>query len=454
MRFSPPTEPVDLYQTVFDTDLLGRKPVSQRLSEIIDRIEDPLVIALDGPWGTGKSYFLQRWVGAHTLQNSGRAQTIYFDAFAHDYLSDPLVALVSAISARLDNDQPSALQQVKTAAAKFVKPLTRIGLAAATAGASTAFEAVGDAVLIAGKNEAENAVTDLWKDQSDRLAAMKQFREGLESLTVCPDSGVPIPIAFVVDELDRCRPDFALELLEIVKHFFAVPHVHFVLGVNLSSLENCVRVRYGTNINAGAYLQKFLSFTMNLPNYVDHYNRTTANSAFLKHAGKKMKIHNNFLDDIERQILLIQENRPISIRDIEKTLSSVALLPNACFERDFPASWRILLVSMAIARVVDNASFLKMRDSTMSGRDLRNFFAISDNVLNRMLPEGTRNRHYNHEKNTILRYWSIVCGECDWMSEEEQHEVVNALHGWGISEETATLPRKIAYDFLDGFSRA
>ena len=107
MRFLPPEEPIELYKSVFDDDLLGRKKVSQSLSNILDRIEDPLVVALDGRWGTGKSYFLKRWVGAHKMQNSGKALTIYFDAFAHDYLSDPLIALVGALSKRLPKSEKS-----------------------------------------------------------------------------------------------------------------------------------------------------------------------------------------------------------------------------------------------------------------------------------------------------------------------------------------------------------
>ena len=82
MRFLPPSDEVVLYETGFDNDFLGRRKFGEILSEVLERIEDPLVVALDGPWGTGKSYFLKRWVGAHTKQNSGSALILYFNAFA------------------------------------------------------------------------------------------------------------------------------------------------------------------------------------------------------------------------------------------------------------------------------------------------------------------------------------------------------------------------------------
>ena len=78
-------------------DLLNRKPFGQKLTELVDRFEQPVVIALDGGWGSGKSHFLKLWTGAHARELAGKAEVIYFDAFEHDYLDDPLVSLVSRL---------------------------------------------------------------------------------------------------------------------------------------------------------------------------------------------------------------------------------------------------------------------------------------------------------------------------------------------------------------------
>jgi ABC-type sulfate/molybdate transport systems ATPase subunit len=71
--------------------------VGRRLSDLVQSIEEPLVIALDGDWGSGKSHFLRLWTGAHRKENDGRARVICCDAFEQDYLDDPLVGLVGAI---------------------------------------------------------------------------------------------------------------------------------------------------------------------------------------------------------------------------------------------------------------------------------------------------------------------------------------------------------------------
>ena len=78
MKIFPPEEHIKLYEEGFgEDDLLHRKNVGKALSSLVDRIDDPLVIALNGNWGTGKTHFLKRWVGAHSLENGSSGTTVY-----------------------------------------------------------------------------------------------------------------------------------------------------------------------------------------------------------------------------------------------------------------------------------------------------------------------------------------------------------------------------------------
>src|SRR6185437_6425840 len=101
----------------------------------------------------------------------------------------------------------------------------------------------------------------------------KRFREALnglaEELASLPDDAngggeTQKPLVFVIDELDRCRPPFALELLEKIKHFFSVPRVVFVLVSSLSQLEAAARFAYG-DIDALTYLEKFFHLRLLFP---------------------------------------------------------------------------------------------------------------------------------------------------------------------------------------------
>ncbi|MBD8650993.1 hypothetical protein IFT66_07865 [Rhizobium sp. CFBP 13726] len=230
----------------------------------MEKVDDPVVLAVEGAWGSGKSYFLKRWVGAHTIENGGRATTVYFDAFANDFIEDPLIGLTGSIGERL----PSAKQRVswkkaRNVVVKVARPLLRIGAALATAGATELTGPAIDAAIEAGGKQAEEAVEAFWRREDGRRAAMQQFRDALAEIT--KDGSVLI---IVVDELDRCRPDYALATLEVIKHFFAVERVHFVLGVNMHALEQIVRVRYGAGINAPDYIKRFISMSIQLPMFV------------------------------------------------------------------------------------------------------------------------------------------------------------------------------------------
>jgi len=287
-RLTPKEPEFKLYKTGFDGDLLDRAASGVALSGLVERIEDPMVIALDGGWGTGKSWFLKRWVGYHRNEHKGTARTVYFDAFAHDYLDDPLVALMGALLEVLaeDGDQTEAERNtLKDAVWKYGPAALQFSTKVAGALFKNYVGDLGDDLTDVGVDGVGTAAA-FWKHEETRRGAMEQFGAALQALTL-PDgeAGEARKLVIVADELDRCRPDYALSLLEVIKHFFAVDNVHFVLGVNLRELENMVKVRYGTQEGAALYLQKFVTLTMELPNGASSaLNSQAINALFDKRA--------------------------------------------------------------------------------------------------------------------------------------------------------------------------
>lgn len=234
-------------------DLLGRKDAAHRLSDLADRV----VIALDGSWGSGKSHFLKLWVGEHR-HNGGKARLIYFDAFAHDFLDDPLVSLVLALEAETvakSGPVRSGVNKLVRAAGRLALPVVRVGAAVASAGVS---EGVAG-VIGAAAQEADDVTEAPFAGQRSRIAAMAGFRRALADLAG------ETPLVFIIDELDRYRPDHALALLEIVKHFLGVPRVHVLPGTKMAALQETVMARHGAGIDAARYVQKFVNLTMRLP---------------------------------------------------------------------------------------------------------------------------------------------------------------------------------------------
>lgn len=262
MRLFVPDPEIEIGKDGFKgIDKLGRKDFGDRLSALLSAIDDPVVIAIDGGWGSGKTVFLKCWVGEHLNREATNDQVIYFDAFQHDYLDDPLIALVSEIASTNNAGKGTKLSKLKNTAVALARPATRIALALATSGISEITGVVGDAAAKATADELANSAEDFWKKEDGRRAAMDEFRDALTEMARSTGGG---KLIIVVDELDRCRPDYALALLETIKHFFAVDNVHFVLGVNLAELKNTVRARYGMGAAADAYLDKFIHLRMAL----------------------------------------------------------------------------------------------------------------------------------------------------------------------------------------------
>jgi hypothetical protein len=68
-----------------------------------------------------------------------------------------------------------------------------------------------------------------------------------------------------VDELDRCRPDFATATLELIRHYMSVPNVIFIFTMDLAQLTQLVRLIYGFDTDAWGYLRRFFNISFRMP---------------------------------------------------------------------------------------------------------------------------------------------------------------------------------------------
>ncbi len=433
MRLHPRQKDVDVYQVGFgEDDLLQRKGAGKRLSDLLENVEDPVVLAVDGPWGSGKSYFLKRWVGAHTIENGGKATTVYFDAFAHDFLDDPLIALTGAIGERLPPQKSNASwKRAKTVAVKLARPVLRIGAAVATAGASEAVGPILDAAIEAGGKEAEKAAEEFWRREDGKRAAMQQFRVALVEITK-DDT----PLIIVVDELDRCRPDYALSLLETMKHFFAVERVHFVLGVNSEALEQIVQVRYGAGINATDYLKRFISLSMQLPKFVGNDASVRSQAKYLEAAAADMGVHHKITETLQEQLAFASESVGVSLRDIERMLTRIVLLPKG---KELPthfAGYQIVIVSLIIWQVLKPEFFRRALNKTLTILEIKNFFGFKAEVL------VNSSESYNHDAYILTGVWMhALTGESADLADQQSFAKLFSNYGRDTSKVLQNIER-------------
>ena len=366
-----------------DHCLLERTSTGRKLSELVEKIADPIVIALDGSWGSGKSFFLKCWTGAHTNENGGKAKVIYFDAFKHDYLDDPLVSLVSALLPHFPDSKKktSGISKMKSASMKLAKPLARVGFSVGTSGLSELSGPIVDALISSSGKEFEKLVDGMWAKEEGRINAVEEFRTALEKLTEPDKEGVPQKIVIIIDELDRCRPDYALTMLEVIKHFFAVDNVLFVLGVNLTELENSVKARYGTGIDAERYLQKFIHLRMELPNKVGTGTEFDAIPiTYISTLATELSIPKYLVTIIQDYLRISQGGLNLSLRSVQRLSSILALIPRNLENK--VQEYKNVVAGAAIIKAFSPELYSSMLNGDVTMVQINKFFKFSSQRKN------------------------------------------------------------------------
>lgn len=315
-----------------DIDIFKRKGFGERLANLVENSGGSPVIALDSGWGEGKSTFIKMWRGYLENHRKPEIKSIYFDAFENDYQKDPFLTLASEIYQLITVEDKKTKAKFKDKAAKAAKSLVR-GALKVSVKVGTAGLVDGSAVDVAEKelsNLVADQVDDLIKErfehaEKDKLA-LKEFRSYLSNFANEVNGGKPI--VFIIDELDRCKPDFALELLEQVKHLFSVKGITFILVTNREQLEESIKSKYGQGIDPTNYLHKFINVWLTLPRASDKYNDD--GYQFLQNALSRMKEENDVIANTESVSALndiVKFYQP-SFREIERMLSYFSIINN------------------------------------------------------------------------------------------------------------------------------
>lgn len=255
----PPSNP-------FENDRLGRKEPAEILTHLLSSLEGPCVLAVDAAWGNGKTTFLRMWV--QYLRNE-KFPVVKFNAWETDFSGDPFVALSTELTEGLegigqDNDTPleQKIDETKARAKKVLRRAVPGLIRVATAGILDVDPLVEKEVGQALASYAEARMSEYQETQK----SVKAFREALQNMAETLSASYEHrPLVVMIDELDRCRPSYAVELLEVAKHLFAVDHIVFVLAINRSELAHAIRALYGGGFDADGYLSRFFDVDFVLP---------------------------------------------------------------------------------------------------------------------------------------------------------------------------------------------
>jgi hypothetical protein len=261
---------------------------------------------------------------------------------------------------------------------------------------------------------------------------MEQLRAALIDLTMIEIDGSagPVPLVVVVDELDRCRPDYALALLEVVKHFFSVPNVHFVLGVNLEALAHSVRARYGSGIDAERYLRRFVSLSVHLPDEIGEYNAKPLALSYFTQMAPQIGIERNAVDKFSTHLEMVAKTNQLTMRDVNQLLSQLALIDPEVFTKYY-WGYREIVISMILFRFTSSGLANKALSDTLSLKEVHDFYDIEPKMLER------EDGGYNHQAYLISGLWEHIISRGTG-PEKDQKEFARAFSQFGDGN-----PRKV-----------
>ncbi len=311
-------------------DLLDRKKTGDILLQLIQTSSKGFVMALNGKWGSGKTTFVNMW---HQQMKDEGYKTIYYNVWENDYISDPLIGLIAEFNEQTQVPGEKTLTD-------FLKKASIVGFSMipALAGsiAKTYLGADIEKVVTDASKEVKNILGESVNNYVEQQKHIKSFRKALIEYAeqVSPDK----LIIFIIDELDRCKPDFAVKTLERIKHLFSVENIVFVLVIDRVQLGNSIKGYYGSDlIDADDYLRRFIDVPYDLPfrpskNLIKNvFERFGLDKIILAEEEQGEEKY----ESLQEFVTMMFQTKQLTIRQLEKWILHTRLIINNEFIKEY-----------------------------------------------------------------------------------------------------------------------
>ena len=217
-------DPADPYRD----DTLSRKENIDNMSLLLRNISTPIVLSVNAPWGQGKTTFLEM---LHADLMNNRCNSIYFSAWETDFASDPLLAFLGEMSQSLntltngDKKKNEAWEKAKKAGVHILKKGIPALIKVGTAGIIDVDKMIEDEASKLIEGISKDVITEYSRNKDEII----RFKDSIAKL-LCNEDGTKTKLFIIIDELDRCRPTYAIEFLERIKHLLDIEGLVFVLA--------------------------------------------------------------------------------------------------------------------------------------------------------------------------------------------------------------------------------
>jgi hypothetical protein len=335
---------------LFPKDTLNRARYASFLHNYLasNAIDGGYVLNLNAKWGSGKTYFINRWI--ESIKESH--PVVYIDAWKQDYSDDPMLTVISSLINALSDQLPHGnkiVSNINEKTARFIKaaaPALLKGLVKKATGLNLDDISIEDKITHEPKND-DKSSSDIFsesaaaiaqclvKDHNDKLKSVEYLRSEIKELitaVIAHKKGTLKAPAFIfIDELDRCRPSYAVEMLEVVKHFFELDNIAFVVATDTEQLQHAVKAVYGEGFDAQTYLGRFFRrrYSLTELSRYEFVSRIAESKVTYNPKWKEYIPRLDEIDDFTRVVSIVADRFRLSPRETDQlTDKFIAVLSN------------------------------------------------------------------------------------------------------------------------------
>lgn len=291
---------------------------------------DSYVIALDSGWGTGKSFFIEL-LKKDIEENEDNIKVVKYNAWENDYCDNAFNPLFYDILNENIVDSITDKKNIEalgTAAKSIIKAFGK-DVISKTIGLDNTTEAVIN-TLADIKNFLTKNLPEIEELNSQR-ESFENFKKLLKS-TSSWLSDNDKRLVVIIDELDRCKPTFAIQTLEIVKHIFDIENLTFIFAIDIHQLSHSIECVYGQGIDSTGYLCRFFDYIAKLPtsDITSYIQNTIANIDSIPKmqttSYKNRKKYCDFSEDISMFFIELYDAFELSLRDLDTIIQSYKIM--------------------------------------------------------------------------------------------------------------------------------
>jgi hypothetical protein len=309
----------------FDNCKLERSDYGDFITNTIISEKNGFVLNLNGSWGSGKTHFVKR---LYTNFLEKKHPCIYIDAWESDFIDSPLTIITSELISQLNSlnsNIGSNTSALKESIGRVLKTTAIIGSGLLTK-ALIDDQATGihAAKALLEKQELIKHVDFVNTAYQSQVSSIAKVREELTCLAevLKTNYSSSLPVIVIIDELDRCRPNYAVEVLEAVKHFFQTKNFVFIISSDTEQLQHSIKTIYGSNFDSYRYLKRFFDQEAKLPlPDKENYAKNLINESLKIPDIGVFPIQPK--DAIVEQLSILCSDFNLEIRDINQVLSKL-----------------------------------------------------------------------------------------------------------------------------------